>query len=147
MGQNLRLYVAPELSNLPKRNNVSIGVSSDNYFAIKNPETHLFGPLTIPQNAIGAHLGLNLPVSIHQVHDKSKSTWSTNFRPEVKVGFKIAALELGYSVNMVNGTVPNYIEQNVKNMIYLNNKSYEDQGDMGEFYFRLNFSEPKRKKE
>ena len=146
MGQNLRLYVAPEFSNLPKRNNVTLGVSTDNYFAIKNPETHLFGPVTIPQNAIGAHLGVNLPLSIHQIHNRDESKWSTNFRPELKVGLKVAALELGYSVNMVNGTVPNHIEQNKKNIIYLDNKPYVDQGDMGEFYLRLNFTQPKKRK-
>lgn len=144
MGQNLRLYVAPELSNLPERNNVTLGVSSDNYFSIKNSEKKFLG-ITIPQNVIGAHFGLNLPVSIHQVHSKKGSRLSSNFNPEVKLGLKVGALELGYSVDMVNGTVPNYIDQNVKNRIYLDNKTYTDQGDMGEAYIRVNLTDFKRK--
>ena len=137
-GQVGRIYVAPELSNLRDRNNLELGLSYDAYISAKNKERDLPFGVTLPKDAFRAHIGIDLPVSIHQVHEETASKWSTNLSPELKLGLSIGDLEIGYSTDMVFGTLPNYIPENRNNTILYNGEAYMDHGDIGEAYIRLN---------
>ena len=130
-GQQGRLYIEPEFSTLSDRNNVTLGLSYDLYLSNRNEEKELPFGVILPKDALGAHVGVDLPVSFHQLHTEKTSTWSTNLSPELKLGVSIGDLEFGYSTNMVIGTIPNHIKENRNYNILLDEKSYKDHGDMG----------------
>ena len=137
-GQHGRIYIAPELSTLNDRNNVTLGLSYDTYVSAKNQERELPFGGTLPKDALRAHVGFNVPLSFHQIHGPKSTRWSTNLSPELKLGLSVGDLEFGYSTSMVFGTLPNYIPENRSYTLLFDNEPFTDHGDMGEMYFRLN---------
>ena len=147
-GTNARLYIAPELSTLSKRNNVELGVSGYIY-AGTNVSALKVGKYTLfPKSSMGVNLGADLPLSVHQMHGDKTSKVSTSFVPRanmgVNVGFDLGPLQvntnLGYSIEMVNGTLPNHIKENKQYQINHPSGQRKDWGDMGAINFGINFT-------
>ena len=85
-GSQARLYIAPELSTLSKRNNLELGLSSDIYLGTQVPALNVGKFKFHPINSIGFTLGGDLPVSIHQLHGDKTSKLSTSFTPRANIG-------------------------------------------------------------
>ena len=88
-GSQARLYIAPELSTLSKRNNLELGLSSDIYLGTQVPALNVGKFKFHPINSIGFTLGGDLPVSIHQLHGDKTSKLSTSFTPRANIGANI----------------------------------------------------------
>lgn len=97
---------------------------------------------------MGVNLGADLPLSVHQMHGEKTSKLSTSFVPRANVGVNVGMdlgpvqvnTNIGYSIEMVKGTLPNHIKENKQYQINHPSGQRKDWGDMGAINFGNNFT-------
>ena len=139
LGAQSRIYLAPEISTIIPISNLEVGISGDLFLGLQNnpyDQFIIFGDVTIPRNALGFHLGVDAPVSVHQVSSENETKVGYSFKPSIETGVRFWGLEASYKLQMNNGSLPNYIPENYKYSQSLNGQEVYDQGDMGEAYIR-----------
>jgi hypothetical protein len=136
-GHSDRYYLEAEISNLHKRNYISLGASRDFYFRIKNKEKKILF-FDVPKNFVAGHLGIDVPARINQTHYDDHSELGFQLNPEFNAGLSLGRVEIGYSSDMIFGNISNHVEENRSNTILHNGRALTDPGDMGTGYIRFN---------